>query len=95
VHANQANYSSILNGLITQQSLENKQYLKSITEANKILSNHKFDIARSTNKNKINNLNELAKHKQKQEKINLSFAQMERKYFCCSKPGHKSLQCQF
>ena len=42
-NSDQAKYGSILSGLITQQSLKNDQYPKTITEANNVLSNHKFD----------------------------------------------------
>jgi hypothetical protein len=42
-NANRTKYGSILTGLNTQKSLGNDQYRKSITEANNVLSNHKFD----------------------------------------------------
>ena len=94
-HADQTKYRSILTGLITQQSLRNDQYPKTITKANNVLSNHKFDIARFANKTPSKNQNDQAKHEPKQEKIKLSFAQIEDKCFCCSKMGHKSPQCRF
>jgi hypothetical protein len=55
------------------------------------LSNYKLDIAKSTNKNP----SEQTKFKQKQEIVNLSFVQIEGKYYCCSKAEYKSLQYQF
>ena len=42
-NADQSKYGSILRGLNTQQSLGNNQYPKTITEANNVLSNHRFD----------------------------------------------------
>ena len=81
-------------GLITQQSLGNDQYPKTITEANTVLSNHRFDYAKFKNKNPGNQY----KHKpdeQEQEKINISFAQMEGKCYCCGKEGHRLPQCQY
>jgi hypothetical protein len=54
-NSDQAKYGSILSGLITQQSLKNDQYSRTITEANNMLSNHKFDNLKSYNKNSTNN----------------------------------------
>jgi hypothetical protein len=76
-------------GLITHHSVKNKQYPKSITTASNVLSNHKFDVARSTDKNK--NSNNQSKCKQEQEKINLFFAQKEGKCFCCGKQYFETL----
>jgi hypothetical protein len=36
-------YGSIMNGLNTQYSFSSNQYLKSLTEAVNVLSNHKFN----------------------------------------------------
>jgi hypothetical protein len=54
-NTNQSKYRSILSGFITQQSLGNDQYFKMITEANNILSNHKFDTLKLVTK--ISNMN--------------------------------------
>jgi hypothetical protein len=89
VHGDQTKYGSILTSLITQQSLRNDQYPKTISEANNVLSNHKFDITKFDNKNPNNNGNIPAKHEPEQDKINLSFVQLEGKCFCCGKMGHK------
>jgi hypothetical protein len=94
-HVDQTKYRSILTGLITQQSLCNDKYPKTITEANNVLSNHRFDIARFANKTPNKNQSDEAKREPEPEKINLSFAQMEGKCFCCGKIGHKSPQCRF
>jgi hypothetical protein len=73
-HANQTKNGSILNSVITQQSLRNDQYPKTISEANNVLSNHTVDIAKFANKNPNNNKNNQAKCEPEQDKINLSFA---------------------
>ena len=91
-NADQAKYGLIMAGLITQQSLGNNQYTKTITEANTVLSNHRSDYA----KFKIKNPGKQYKHKpdeQEQEKINISFAQMEGKCYCFGKEGHRLPQC--
>ena len=97
-NSDQANYGSILSGLITQQSLNNDQYPKTITEASNVLSNHMFDNAKFYNKNSSNNnknSQEPSKKGKEPKNINLSFAQMEGKSYCCRKAGHMSLQCYF
>jgi hypothetical protein len=87
--------------LNTQQSLGNDEYPRTITKANNVLSNHKFNIvptqANSTSK-KIDGNKSSKKDKDDEDKgedeINLSFAQMEGKCYCCGKPGHKSPTCR-
>ena len=95
-NANQTKYGSILTGLNTQKSLGNDQYRKSITEANNVLSNHKFDSFKpqQTKKHNKNKDESNSDDKEKQE-VTLSFAQMEGKCYCCGKAGHKSPQCHF
>ncbi len=94
-NADQSKYGSILIGLNTQQTLGNEQYPKTITDANSVLSNHRFDNSISGNKNNNKHQNEHRKQESEPDKINLSFAQMEGKCYCCGKPGHKSPQCRF
>jgi hypothetical protein len=62
VHTNQTKYNSILTSLITQQSLRNDQYPKTISKANNVVINHKFNIAKVAYKNPNNNGNNLARH---------------------------------
>ena len=53
---------------------------------------------KSYNKNPTNmnkNSQETSKKDKELEKINLSFAQMEGKCYCCGKAGHISPQCCF
>jgi hypothetical protein len=81
--------------------LGNDEYPRTITKANNVLSNHKFNIvptqANSTSK-KIDGNKSSKKDKDDEDKgedeINLSFAQMEGKCYCCGKPGHKSPTCR-
>jgi hypothetical protein len=87
-NVDQAKYGSILFSLSTQQYLENNQYPKIITEANNMLSNHKFDAFKQGNKFHNKNLNEPVKQELEQEKIILSLAQMEGKCYCWGKAGH-------
>jgi hypothetical protein len=92
---NQSKYGSILSSLNMQKLLGNDQYPKNIGEANNVLSNHRFDAikqgSRFFNKNPTKNY----KKELEQEKINLCFAQLEEKCYCCGKTWHKSPQCQF
>lgn len=100
-NADKAKYGSILTGLNTQQSLGNDQYPKTITESNNVLSNHKFDAMANKTAGKKNNASDGSKNKEKKdeetkedEDVNLSFAQMEGKCYCCGKAGHKSPSCR-
>jgi hypothetical protein len=94
-NSDQAKYGSLLQGLATQLSLGNDQYPKTITDANSVLSNHKFDIFKQSNRMHQKHYQDQQKHEQESEKVNLSFVQMEGKCYCCGKPGHKSPQCRF
>jgi hypothetical protein len=94
-NAKQLKYRFILSGLNTQQSLGNDQYPKSIGEANNVLSNHHFDAIKLGSRFFNKNLTKNSKKELEQDKINLSFAQLQGKCYCCGKPGHKSPQCRF
>jgi hypothetical protein len=92
-NADKSKYGSILTGLNTQQSLGNNQYPKTITESNNVLSNHRFDVTpKGGNKGKgQNEKGREGKDKDKEdEEVNLSFAQLEGRCYCCGKAGHKS-----
>ena len=96
-NADQAKYGSILTNLNSQKSLGNDQYPRTITETNNVLSNHKFDPSRVRNSS-----DRQQKGKEKKdgstdeddEKVTLSFTQLEGKCYCCGKPGHKSPDCR-
>ena len=55
-NADKSKYGSLLKGLSTQQSLNNDQYPKSVTEANNVLSNHPFDNNKSSKTIKKGNI---------------------------------------
>ena len=99
-NADKSKYGSILTGFNTQQSLGNNQYPKTITESNNVLSNHRFDVGVKTASGKGKGQTESSKgNKEKESKddeedVNLSFAQMEGKCYCCGKAGHKSPSCR-
>jgi hypothetical protein len=91
-------YGTLISTLSTQHSLGNDQYPKNITETNAVLSNHKFDPTFKSNQKKQenkghDNQSKSGKTSDEQE-VNLSFAQLEGKCYCCGKAGHKSPQCR-
>jgi hypothetical protein len=92
-------YGTLLTGLQTQQSLGNNQYPKNITEANSVLSNHRLDNAGRSNRSQTGSGSGSKKDSnnevEKEEKLELSFLQMEGKCYCCGKTNHKSPQCRF
>jgi hypothetical protein len=53
-NADKAKYGSLLTGLSTQTSLKNNQYPKTITEAAKVLCNHRWENAGKINSNNNN-----------------------------------------
>jgi hypothetical protein len=96
-NSDKSKYGSLTTGLQTQQSLGNNQYPKTITEANNVLSSHRFDNvgkkssekperSEKTKENEGNTKNE--------ETPEMSFAMMEGKCYCCGKAGHKSTTCR-
>ena len=93
-------YGSVLKSLSQQKSFGNNQYPKNITNANNILSNHRFDNSSEkiivTSNKKGNKDEKNINDDQKDEELQdiLSFTQMEGRCFCCGKPGHKSPQCR-
>ena len=95
-NANKSKYESILKKLNQQFSLGNNQYKKSITEANSVLHNHKFDMLYS--KSKLNSRSQVSREKENanetEEPISLTFTQTEGRCYCCGKYGHKSPQCR-
>lgn len=77
-------YGTIMTNLQSQKSLGNEQYPKTITEANNVLSNHKFDnFSRTTsnreNPRQNNDKNEKETDSKDEESPTLLFAQMEGK----------------
>ncbi len=94
-NSDRSKYGSLLTGLHTQQSLGQDQYPKSITDANNILSNHRFDNPpkRNGSENSTNKKKE-TDESTKEEMPEMSFAMLEGKCWCCGKSGHKSSTCR-
>ena len=94
-NSNQAKYGSLLNGMISQFSMGNNQYPKSITSATDILSNHKHD----NHKSKWNKSNKSKKDDDTPSTMMMntetSFAQSNKNVtcYCCGKNGHVSPEC--
>jgi hypothetical protein len=92
-NADQEKYGLLLKGLNSQKSLGHDQYPRMLTEANNVLSNHRFDATKPKVKPQVY-YNPKFKSKQgdkgKEDDAApvLSFAQMEEKCYCCGKPGH-------
>jgi hypothetical protein len=94
-NADKDKYGSLLDGLNTQQSLNNNQYLATITDANNVLSNHRFDNNKHNKTRKTDKKSKSDNNVNKEEQeVPLSFAQLKGKCYCCGKPGHKSPQCR-
>jgi Reverse transcriptase (RNA-dependent DNA polymerase) len=94
-NADKAKYGTLLTGLHTQTSLKNNQYPKTITEANNVLSNHRFDNAGKQQHHKPNQNSEKTTNNNNKEEIpEMSFAMLEGKCYCCGKSGHKSPSCR-
>jgi hypothetical protein len=92
--SDQSKYGSLVKNLVSQYSLGNDQYPKTITTATDVLSNHRLDARFFENQ----------KHRREQQQQTrgegeatgaTSFAQKEKDVVCfiCGKPGHRSPQC--
>ena len=87
-------YGSILKNMVTQYSLGNDQYPKTLEVAVDVLTEHRFDA-------KYNELRKANKKKEREEidsKKEASFAQKEKKNkemvcHCCGKTGHIAPKC--
>ena len=87
-------YGTLTTGLATQQSLNNDQYPKSITHANNVLSNHKFDTPEK--RNPRNPQKNTKGDETSEESPTLAFTQtygLEGKCYVCGKDNHKAPQC--
>ncbi len=98
-NSDQAKYGSMMNGLVSQFSLQNNQYPKTCTTATDILSSHRLDNRGTTNKKKWskpkNNEDENASTQRTSEANETSFAQgnSDKSCYCCGKKGHLSPDC--
>jgi hypothetical protein len=107
-NCDKAKYGSILKNLNQQHSFQNDQYPKLVSSANSVLSNHTFDNAEALARQRSNQKKQSSDdHKNesresiveqhggsKPETVELSFAQMEGRCYCCGKEGHKSPSCR-
>ena len=96
-NSDKSKYESILKNLNQQNSFGNNQYPKSITEANSILNNHKYDgsYIKSRNIQKSQKPKNDEEIQENGQPISLTFTQIEVKCYCCGKSCHKSPQCKF
>ena len=91
-NSDKGKYGTLMTGLQTQQSLNNNQYPKTVTNATNVLSNHWFDNAGKNKQDKVNK--EIDKEAKAEEGPEMSFAMLEGKCYCCGKTGHKSPTCR-
>jgi Reverse transcriptase (RNA-dependent DNA polymerase) len=94
-NSDKAKYGSLFTGLQTQQSLGNNQYPRTITEANNVLSSHRFDNPGKKTQEKPEKTKEGGTNNKKEEMPEMSFAMLEGKCYCCGKGGHKSPACRY
>jgi hypothetical protein len=99
-NSDQANYGSLLSGLVSQFLMQSHQYLKTCTTATYILSNHRFDNMGNSTKKTWNNRpkkdeDEHSSGKTTNETNATSFAQggKEKTCNCCGKTGRLSPEC--
>jgi hypothetical protein len=93
-NSDRSKYGSLLTGLQTQQSLGHNQYPVTITEANNVLSSHRFDNSNKKRKDKKDTKTDENENTENEEAPALSFAQLEGKCWCCGKQGHMSSSCR-
>ena len=105
-NSDQSKYGTLMNGLVSQFSMENNQYPKTIMGATDILSSHKFDKRGgqgnqgNRNKDRKGNWQDAKKEDDDETKSTLktdetSFSQSDKsqKCYCCGKKGHLSPEC--
>ena len=98
-------YGTFIRGLRTQYSLQHDQYPRDVTMAKELLAVQHWDEGwknKSSSNKKNKNTKKDKHHKDKEEKrepsefekVELTFAQIGNKCFCCGKAGHKSPDCK-
>jgi hypothetical protein len=96
LNADQSKYGTFVKNLHSQFSLGNNQYPNTLTEAVSVLNSQELDQAYFDKKKKRKE-QEKEKNQKSQDdgepSIDMSFAQMEGKCFCCGKTDHKSPEC--
>ena len=91
--SDQSKYGLITKGFVSQYSLGNDQYPKTIQMATDVLSNHKIDAKYYDNQkqNKEFNTNQ---QEEEATPAATSFAQKDVVCYVCGKPGHTKPECQ-
>jgi hypothetical protein len=100
-NSDQGKYGSLMNGLVSQFSMENNQYPKSITAATDILGNHRHDNWRSGNTyqkkrwtpEKKDEDEASSKSKEKSGETSFQEGGKDKTCYCCGKKGHWSPDC--
>jgi hypothetical protein len=99
-NSDQAKYGSLLNGLVSQFSVQNNKYPKTCTTATHILSNHRFDNRGNANKKKWSNKPKNDEGEKSSDKTTsktnaTSFAQggKDKTCCCCGEIGYLSPEC--
>ena len=97
-NSDQAKYGTVMNGLVSQFSMQNNQYPKTITTETDILSNHRFDnsgvMKKKWSQQKKDHEDGMSTTKEDNSK-ETSFAQAgkDKTCYCCGKKGHISPEC--
>jgi hypothetical protein len=100
-NSNQSKYGSLLNGLVSQLSMDNNQYPKNVMSTTDILSDHKHDRrGNQGNQKSKKNWNDSKKEDNDETpsiitSSETSFAQNSKAQtcYCCGKKGHISPEC--
>jgi hypothetical protein len=97
-NSDQAKYGTVMNGLVSQFSMQNNQYPKSITAAIDILNNHRFDNSGGLNMKKWyqprnNEDKTLTKKEDGLKETSFAQAGKDKTCQCCGKKGHVSPEC--
>jgi hypothetical protein len=101
-NSDQGKYGSLMNGLISQFSMENNQYPKSLTAATDILSNHRHDNWGSTgyqtqkkrwSQYKKDEEEVQGPPKEKNSETSFQQGSQDKTCDCCGKKGHLSPDC--
>ena len=84
--------------LHSQKALNDDQYPKTMVEGNNVLSTHRHDNIKENNRENNRDVHRNEENKSQEnytidEPLVLSFAQLEGKWYCCGKAGHRSPQC--
>ena len=90
-NSDQAKFGSLLNGMVSQFSMNNNQYPVDIRQAMDILSNHKHDNHK-TRKGR-GRLKDDKDETTKRSEASFSQSKNMKTSYCCGKKGHMSPKC--